>query len=235
MNGLNLSDRYRLADRQQEFLEDFHGITPQGYTITAASGTLAQGTTGTELSITTQAADNAIGYVLGTAKHAILAANKPLTFKARFKFAEAATNAANIWLGFTSSAAAAVMGDNGAGPAASYSGFGIYKKDGGLNWWAHCSNAAVQQNVELLAASSLNKVAQVAGSSSFQTVEIDVIPKTATLCDVVFIINGSTVYKMLDVVYTSIAAMAPCALVKAGSGTAEVLLLDYIAWATTRG
>lgn len=234
MNGLNLSPDWRLIDRQQVFIEDFFGITPQGYTITATSGTLAQGTTGTELVMTTQAADNAVASCLGTAKQAILGTNRPLSFRSRFKFTEAATNAANVFLGFTSSAAAAVLGDNGAGPAANYSGIGLHKVDGGLNWIAEFSNGAVQNTIELNAAASLNKIAQVAGSSAYQWVEINVYPKTATLADVEFLINGTCVAKMLDQVITSIAAMAPAAVVKSGSASAEALTLDLIAWASMR-
>lgn len=236
-NGIKLSEKFKLAMRQAEFFEDFVGITPQGYTITATSGTLAAGANETSLSITTQAADNAVGSVMG-AKQALLAANKPLYMIARLQFAEAATNAANVFVGFTSSAAAAVMGDNGAGPASSYSGIGLHKLDGGLNWIAEYSVGATQKTQELtgIAVATVGQQVQdiVAGKSAFQVIEILAIPRNATQCDVMFLIDGVCVMKFMDQVYTSIAAMGPTVVIKSGSVTAEVLLLDYIGWAHVR-
>lgn len=237
MNGIKLSEKFKRALRQAEFFEDFFGITPQGYTITAASGTLAAGTDGTSLSVTTQAADNAVGSVIG-ARQSLLAANKPLYMIARLQFAEAATNAGNVFVGFSSSAAAAVMGDNGAGPASSYSGIGLHKIDGGLNWIAEYSVGATQKTQELtgIAVATLGQPVTdiAAGSASYQQIEIIALPKTSTLCDVIFKINDVTVMKFMDQVYTSVAAMGPTVVVKAGSSTAEVLLLDYIGWAHVR-
>lgn len=237
MNGIKLSEKFKLAIRQAEFFEDFFGITPQGYTITATSGTLAAGSAGTDLSITTQAADNAVGSVIG-AKQALLAANKPLYMIARLQFSEAATNAANLFVGFTSSAAAAVMGDNGAGPASSYSGIGLHKLDGGLNWIAEFSVGSTQKTQELtgIAVATVGQQVSdiVAGKAAYQVIEVVAVPKSATLCDVSFLIDGVVVMRFLDQVYTSIAAMGPTVVVKSGSATAEVLLLDYIGWAHVR-
>lgn len=236
-NGIKLSEKFKLAMRQAEFFEDFFGITPQGYTITATSGTLAAGTAGTDLSITTQAADNAVGSVIG-ARQSILAANRPLYMIARLQFAEAATNVANLFVGFSSSAAAAVMGDNGAGPASSYSGIGLHKIDGGLNWIAEYSVGSTQKTQELtgIAVATVGQPVTdiVAGKAAYQVIEIVAIPKSATLCDVSFLIDGVVVMRFLDQVYTSIAAMGPTVVVKSGSATAEVLLLDYIGWAHVR-
>lgn len=236
-NGIKTSEKFELARRQAEFFEDFFGITPQGYTITATSGTLAAGANSTDLVMTTQAADNAVGSVIG-AKQAILGINKPLYMIARLQFAEAATNAANVFVGFSSSAAAAVMGDNGAGPAANYSGAGLFKVDGGLNWVAEFSNGAVQKTQELtgIAVATVGQQVQdlVAGKAAYQVIEIMVIPKSATLCDVSFLIDGVVVMRFLDQVFTSIAAMGPTVVVKSGSVTAEVLTLDYIGWAHVR-
>lgn len=224
MNGINLSDKYHLADRQVEVIEPFIAGATGAWAAAATSGTVAAlNERGGGVSITTQAADNAIGTLTLSAKPLVVDAAKPLSFSATIQFAEAATNAGNVYVGMSSSAVASTLGNDGAGPAADYSGVGFYKVDGSLNWFVEFANGTTHTTVELNSAASLNKIAQVAGSSAKQTLEIDVIPKTSTLCDVIFKINGVCVAKFMDRVFTSLAAMAPLATVKAGSSTAEVL------------
>ena len=235
MNGINLAPNYGLADRQMVVVEDFLSGAPSGWAAVATTGTVAAtNARGGVLSITTQAADNAIGSLTLSSKIFVVAANKPISIAFYLQFAEAATNAANVWVGLTSEAVATAMGDNGAGPPASYSGVGFYKVDGSLNWFTEFSVAGLQNTVELTATNSLNKTLQVAGSASFQLLEIDVIPKTSTLCDVIFKINGSVVASYLDQIFTSMAAMAPVVIMKAGSGTAEVILVDLIKFGQVR-
>lgn len=232
MNGLKLSDYFLAANRQIEIVQHFFTTSPEGWTAAAASGTVASDASrGGVLSLTTQAADNAVGSLTLATKIALVAANKPLSFAAYIQFAEAATNAGNVFVGLTSQAVATAMGDDGAGPPANYSGVGFYKVDGSLNWFTEYSVATTQNTLELSAAGSLDGVAKAAGSSSYQLLEIDVYPKTSTLCDVVFKIDDVVVQKYLDQVYTSIAAMAPVIIVKAGSTTAEVIKIDLVKFA----
>lgn len=235
MNGLKLSDAFLTADRQVQIVEDFLAGATGAWAAVATSGTVAAlNERGGGVSITTQAADNAVGSLTLSAKIAVLAAQKPISFAALLTFAEAATNAANVWVGLTSQAVATAMGDNGAGPPADYSGIGFYKVDGGLNWTTEYSVGTTQNTLELTATAALNKRVQVAGSSSPQLLEIDVTPKTSTTCDVSFKINGVCVARYLDQVYTSILAMAPVVIIKAGSGTAEVIKVDLIKFAQVR-
>lgn len=222
MNGLNLSQSYLFADRQVECVEHFLAGATGPWAAVATSGTVAAlNERGGGLSLLTQAADNAIGSLTLSAKPLLVEAKKPISFAARIQFAEAATNAANVFVGMTSQAVATAMGNDGAGPPADYSGVGFHKIDGGLNWIAEFSNGTTQRTTELSVDGSLNKIAQVAGSASAQMLEIDVLPKTSTVCDVVFRINGIAVASFLDQVFTSMLAMAPVVIYKAGTAAAQ--------------
>ena len=232
MNGLNLTPGFLTSHRVAECVEHFWAGATGAWAAVATSGTAAAlAERGGGVSLTTQAADNAIGSLTLSAKSLLPAASKPISFGALIQFAEAATNVGNVFVGLTSEAVATAMGADGAGPPASYSGAGLHKVDGGLNWIAEYSVAGLQNTVELNSAGALNSIAQVAGSSSNQLIEIDILPKTSTLCDVIFKINDVCVAKFLDQVFTSIAAMAPVVIVKAGSSTAEVIKVRMIRFA----
>lgn len=221
---IRLDDHYLASRRQYIEVYRLNSATPQGLTVTAASGTIALADQrGAGLTLTNQAAtDNALSSVLSAQKLAIIAADKPLHFMADVKYSEANTNAANLYIGMTSTTATLTITDNGLGPAVSYSGLGFYKVDGGVtNWSIVASNAATQTKVELTVANTVNRTAYAAASTNFATFEIEVYLKTATLADVIFKINDATVYKITDWVYTSIAAMSLAAICKNGSTTAE--------------
>jgi hypothetical protein len=170
-------------------------------------------------------ADNDEVYLLSTAELFRIAAGKPLYFKTLVQFAQAATNAANVAMGFMDAVAADAITDNGGGLKASFSGACLYCRDGSLNWHAIYSDGATRTVVELNEFGSLTKTAQVAGSAAFQTVEIEIIPKTATLCDVIFKINGSTVLKMNDRTFANATEMH--AFLGAKNGTAAQQLVNF--------
>lgn len=225
MKAVQLPDSVLQADRTHAFSHTFRQASSDGgFTLAAASGTIAAlSERGGGVSLTTNAADNAVGSILSDGKYAVLAEAKPIFFKAVVQFAEAASNAANVYVGLTSSAAAAVLGDNGAGPAADYSGIGFFKADGALNWSIELSVGTTQITRELNADVSLDGLVKVAGSSAYQTLEIHVMPKTSAKADVIFYIDGVAVYKATDWTYTSIAAMGPAAVVKAGTSAAQAM------------
>ena len=230
-NGINLSDRFLKADRQWEVLGDFRGGTT-GWTAAATSGTVGVGTGG-QLSLTTQAANNAEGTVTLGTKPALPAAGKPISFAARIQMTDS-TGAAQAYVGLSSAAIADALQDSSAGPPANSSGFGFFKT-ASTNWTVEASNGTTQVTAELTAVNSLDKLAKLPGSASYQLLEIDFMPKNATQCDVIFKINGITVYKITDFVFTSMAAMAPLAMIKAGAaGAAEVSLYDFIKAAGVR-
>lgn len=207
----------------------FLGTTVDGMTLTAASGTVAAlSEAGGGASLLTQAADNAVAHWTTNGLIFNPTDKKSMYLGARIQFAEAATNAGNLFIGFGSGAVASILQNNGLGPAASYSGFGFFKVDGGLNWNVEASVGGTQVTAELTAENSLTGTAAVAGKSAYQFLEIEVIPKTAAKCDVMFMIDGVCVYKMTDFTYTSIVAMAAIGAVKAGSTTAETLKTSFV-------
>jgi hypothetical protein len=234
MKSVQPGDRWLNLPNNCEIIADYAGGgIPPNRTITTTSGTQVLSEVG--VSIVPQAAtDNAIGSSLSNAKHWLPAAGQSILFTARLKFAEANTDDANIYVGLTSSTAANTIGNDGAGPAASYSGFGFFKVDGGLNWNVEASNGGTQLTTELTANNSLSDVAHVAGSASWQTLEIDVKMKTSTKCDVMFRINGVTVVKLTDYVWTGMVAMGEAVAIKNGSTTGETLVLAYDATCKNR-
>lgn len=236
MKSVRVSDAYMGMDRQVEIREDFlNGVTSTAFAGAAASGAVAAlDERGGGVSLTTQAADNAVGTLTSSAKLAVLAAGKPLHFAARIQFAEAATDAANLFVGLFSGTVADAVGNNGAGPPANYSGIGFFKVDGETEWNVEASVSTTQRTQKLNADGSLTDAAVVAGNANYQLLEIEVLPKTATKADVMFKVDGATVAKFTDWTYTSIAAMALVAVVRAGSASAEVLKTDFIKFCQVR-
>ncbi len=234
MKMVRLSEHFLNARRQFCEVFRFLSTTPPGFTATATSGTVAVvDQRGGGLSLLTQAADDALGFLISNSKLCVLAADKPFTFSADVRFAEANTSAANIFVGLSSTTATATLQTAGAGPAANYSGFGFFKTDGGsANWSVEASNGTSQVTAELNAVNSLTKTACVAASgSTHQSLKVEVYPKTTTLADVVFLIDDVAVYKLTDWVFTSIAAMGLLAVVRAGSSSAETLVVRQMEFA----
>ncbi len=147
---------------------------------------------------------------------------KPIVFQAIVIAAEANTSAANWIVALSSISTAELLIDDGAGLAASFSGLGFFKVDGGTNWKIFASVGATQTIVELTAANSLDGVAHVAGSSAKQTMRVEFIPFNSTTAEVMYYIDGVCVYKF-NWTYTSVIAVCPTLGVKNGSGTAELL------------
>jgi hypothetical protein len=191
------------------------------------------GTTGTNTldathggtyTIKTAAADNDYHFIVGDAKYFTLTAGKSLTFETRLRLTEAATNAANIIAGFSSDIAATALGDNGAGPPASYSGVVFFKVDGGTVWQAESSVGSVQTTTTSAAAFT---------SGGLTDLKIVVDPGDATTSFVTFFVNGARVAQHRMAI-ASQAAMAPIVGVKAGSASAENLIVDFVAFRATK-
>lgn len=234
MNGIRLENMDFLNQKRQMILfEDFLSGAPDEWT---AAGDTAAGTDaiGGQLDITTTGTDNNEATLTLDNKIVVVAASKTISFMARVQYAEANTDDANVFVGLTDEAVATILGDDGAGPPADYTGVGFHKLDGGTNWIAEVANGTTHETVTLDANGSLNKIAQTAGGSDFVLLEIDITPKTSTLIDVIFKIDGITVHKVTDFTFTSMGAMAPVAVIKAGGANAETMLIDFIGLAQVR-
>lgn len=167
-------------------------------------------------------ADNDQSYLGGTNKNLVPTNQKPLVFQATIQYTEANTDDANVIVGLSSTTAAELLVDDGAGIAASFSGIGFFKVDGGTNWKIFASIGTTQTIVELTAANSLDKIAHTAGGSAKQTLRVEFIPYSSTKAELLFYIDGVCVYS-LDWTYTSVVGMAPVIGVKNGGSNAETV------------
>jgi hypothetical protein len=228
--GLNLDDRLEQAILTHSICDDFYSEDTNTWTTTTGDGgtSTVGDSAGGVVALTPSDGtplDNDEIYFL-TKEVYLFAAGKPIKMTSRVQYAEAATNAANVYVGLASGVAANFLVDNGAGPATSFSGCGFFKVDGGTRWNVMFSLGSTQNKVELTAGNSLNGVAQVAGGASYQKLEVEVVPTTSALCDVFFRIDDSVVYVMKDQTFTSATEMSAVYALKNGSATPETLNVD---------
>jgi len=134
-----------------------YATTEDGLTSTitnsGATGILASGAYG-QLELQPSdgtVADNDETYVGSTTALVVPATGKDVWFEARVKFTEANTDDANIIVGLSSTYAANTLVDDGAGPAANYTGVVFYKVDGGTTWIGENSTTTNQTTVTGLA------------------------------------------------------------------------------------
>jgi hypothetical protein len=141
-------------------------------TSTADGGTAAVGDeVGGVLTLVTSAAtdtDNDENW-LTTINEVFLCGNgRSIEGKARIQFAEAATNAANVFFGFGSAIGAAnTLVDDGAGPRTSGNIIGIYKVDGDTVWRCVTRHGSTTNVTDTASTTT-------AGSSSYQVLEVSI-------------------------------------------------------------
>ena len=170
-------------------------------------------------------ADNDEGYV-ATKEIFKIVNQKPIALAARTQFTQAATNAANMFVGLMNAMTANALRDDGAGPKADFSGAGFFAKDGSTSLFVIYSDGTTQTIAELTATNTINKTAYLAASADFQLLEIDIVPKTSTLVDIAFRVNGSVVYKMLDRTYANATEISAGLGVKNGTAAQQALKAD---------
>lgn len=232
MNILQMTPTLRLAAQQFELFDDFLWyISPHMWTSLAADGgvtapAIVTGGVGGQVTMASGTTDNNEVAVISTNGVFKMADSKPIVFEAKVQFTEAATNAANVFAGLSSLAAANQLADDGAGPAAgtSQSTIGIYKVDGETVWRTVSQKATTQ---------TATKTTTTAGGSSFQKLRVECQPVDATNCEVTYyvddvLLRDTNGYPIKDLVaYSSAAAMKAVVYLKGGSTTSETLLCDY--------
>lgn len=162
------------SGRSAMFLEsDFANYTTaqDGFSsVLSDSGTVAVGdASGGKCVITPSdgsVADNDEGYIKSTNELFLFANNKPQVAEVLLQFTEANTDDANVAFGFMNAVAANSILDDGAGPAASFSGAVIYKVDGGTVW--RCRSSIGSSYTDSISTST-------AGGSIYQTLRIECI------------------------------------------------------------
>lgn len=166
-------------------------------------------------------ADNDEAYVKSTAEIFLFANGKPLYFAAKVGWTEANTDDANVIAGFMSAIAANSLQDNGAGPAASFSGAVFFKVDGGTTWRAMVSLGSTQTEV------TLSNIPAAPGAGNSQKLEIAVVPTSSTSATAYFYIDSILVGSQAFT-YTGATEMNAGAGVKNGGANNESLEIDYI-------
>jgi hypothetical protein len=215
------------------FFDDFEWlISPHRWTslVADAGATLTVSSLRSgKFSLLTGAVLNNEGAVFTTNKNFLFADDAPMIYEGYIQFSEAATNFANVCAGFSSAFGADLLLDSGAGPATSQSAALIYKVSGETTWRFVTSLGAVQ---------TISRSTATAGGAGFQRLTVEVNAISGTQVECVPKVNGeqllalTTLAPIKHMITFSGAAQMGCGVyVKAGSGSAETLVTDYIsAW-----
>jgi len=207
------------------FIDDFYGNyagtydeTDDGGTGTfTVSDTVAYGVA----SIVTAAVDNDYHYAFTPQPVTDLETTTGFWYEARVRLVEAATDDANWFCGLVANSdiGATILGDNGAGPPASYDGAYFYKVDGTMSIMFEASRAATQYAAQTMGTFASN-----------------------TWYRLGIVWDGTTITPYLDGVAgtggtgtNADEAFKAGFGVKAGGGNAETLQVDYhkcITWPT---
>lgn len=167
-------------------------------------------------------ADNDEVYINSVAKIVKPDATKAVTVEARLKFAEAATNAANVIFGLSSVGGADLLVNNGGGPPSSYDGMVFYKVDGGTKWNAEVSNATTQNTATDIATRQDN---------TWTVLRIEYVPSASGTALVKFWLDDGVTkgyVARLNLTISGLDEMYVVAGIKNGSASEEVLSIDYI-------
>jgi hypothetical protein len=238
MKGLAVPESILRMTQQVELMDHFTERDTVQWVVTATdSGTATVGDAANGIMVLAASdetvADNDETYV-ATPEVLRIASGKPYYLACLLQFTEAATNAANVFFGSMNAVGANAIVDNGAGLKTNFSGAAFFKKDGSRLWHVIYSDGATQTIVELSAATSLRKQDETSGVAAYQLLEIDVVPKTATLVDIIFRIDGSTVFKMLDKTYANATEASVAIGVKAGTAAAQTVNVDAAGFVARR-
>lgn len=211
------------------------GFPEHGWKVIATddgSGTISDAAKGL-LSLTpsdTTVADNDEIYLCSQAEIFKLAADCPILAQCLIQYSEANTDDANVAFGLADAVAANLIVDDGAGMKTSGEMIAIYKVDGGTVWKVVTSHSSTQ---------TISTSTKTAGGSSYQTLQIEVVPQQGSIAECTFKVDGtylidSTTLKPIKHridFSTSPTDMQLFVGLKQGSANAETLLVDYAgAW-----
>ena len=234
-NLLNLPASHSAFKLTHGLNDDMHEfVTGDRWTVTAtdAGGATMLNTVGGIVQLDASdgtVADNDEVYLHQTSESFKFADDKPLRVGAYIQYAEANTDDANIMFGLADACAANHLLNDGAGPAASFSGAAFYKVDGGTRWQLIVSDSTTQTKVDLTAANSADGVAKTAGGASYTWLEIEIKPTgQSSKADVSFYIDDVLVYKFADYDYSNATDIEVGFGVKNGSANEEKLNIDAV-------
>jgi hypothetical protein len=206
----------------------------------AGTATISDGVNGV-LALSPGAADNDEIYLCTSTELFKFLDQKPFYMEARLYWAEAATDDANVAVGFKDAVAADSILDDGGGPAASYSGAMFFKTDGSTTWQVETSVGATQTTKTLDADGAIDKTVHRAGNASggavYEILRIEVHPYTSTQVRIEFYIGRQTAtsdwnLQHVRTIYQTLAGateMQAFIGLKNGSANAETINIDYLA------
>ena len=227
----------RFALLTSSFVDPFFGLdTTQWNTVEGDASASVAHTPGHggKVALTTGAVDNAEAY-LYTNEVFLPVAGSAIEATVKLEFAEAATDDANVMVGFMDAIAANALQDNGAGPKATFDGAVLYTVDGGTNWVG-------------LASQDTTKVTKttdtVAGRSTAQTLRVLIDVKTLTEAEVSFFVDTTGSNNLTQMAEDGVSARVPLIKhtidlttltemafvvgVKAGGANSEVVTVDLV-------
>lgn len=178
-------------------------------------------------------ADNDEVYLASANELFLFAADKPFIGRCRLKFVETASGVYNAFFGFANAIAANTLVDDGGGMRASGSIAAIYKVDGETVWRCVTRNNGTV---------TVSQSSTTAGGTSYQELEIEVVPFTSTQVHVVFRVDGVPLKDAttgLPIVHTVTVASATEMSIGAGAKLGattnnDTLNIDYIGFAAIR-
>jgi hypothetical protein len=232
--------RLALAKRQFSYWDDFHWyVTAHMWTsVISDSGTISVGDAhGGVLTIAASdgnSPDNDESYLKSTAEIFKFDIDNTMRCGALLKFTEANTDDANVAFGWMNAVAANSIQDDGAGPAASFSGAVFYKVDGGTVWRVRSSIGTTYTDTVLTNASN---------GAAYQLLEIEYKAISLTRGLVSFYIDGAVCLDpdagyakplLHTVDATSATEMNLFAGIKCGGASAESLLVDGMGFSSIR-
>lgn len=211
-----------------EWFQDFlTADAPNDITSTddGATGTnTLNGAAGGTYSVVTAAADNDYHLMSSKAKSIALVASKPAWFEARIQCTEANTNAANWIVGLSDTLTTGNLANDGAGPATTQDAIAFFKVDGTMYIQFLTSNGTAQ---------TINSTLVAFTSGVWYRVGFHFDPNDGTTALITpFVYNETTGVRTVGSVHRlTLASMGPCYAIfgaKAGSSSAETLIVDYV-------
>lgn len=181
------------------------------------------------ISIPTAASASDYQYLFTQTASFVLDVGSPIAFEAYLNCTEAATNAANWFVGFTSVITGAMLGNSGGGPPSSYSGAVFFKPGAALPIYFETSNGSTQNTTAALSS-------EVSGQSYICGCYIDPNDGTTAIARYWLSTVTGTVQKIsllatgtVNLTLASLAAMTFGFGVKnAATSTAETITVDYV-------
>jgi hypothetical protein len=153
----------------------------------------------------------------------------PFVHRTRMLFTEAVSSGvANGFVGVSDQAIGSILGDDGAGPAASHDGAGFYWKDGSTQLYVWAGNGTTIFN-EALSATNRNNLTQtsiLASSANIRDWQVWSKPTRTGYTEIQWLLNGQLVASY-EMVTATAAMMGSAILGKSGDATNEQTIRIY--------